>query len=640
MPQLGVGEHWQFEIKLKPPWGAVNFQGPDKERWLFAQGIGGVGTVRTGQRTAAASGIRFAVNRVRARVIHAVSEKISDQTRRGVIQALATADRSQLDASDRNLLAATGTAHLLAISGLHVGLATAGGMWLCRLLLLLLPFAVLGRASLALTVGCGLLSAFFYAALAGFGIPTLRSVLMLLTVLIAVMMCRSIHPARAWTISLAAILIIDPFAALGAGLWFSFLAVAALIWIFQPRSGALAWWKTMLMAQSAVILVLMPVGVAWFGVFSPSGFVANLLAIPWVSFFIVPPVLAGIVALPFSDLLVNVLWNFAGFAISALFSFLTLIQKLQGQVLFLSPATLFQALLALVGAVIILLPRGLPIRWLGIFLVVPLFLPPGPRSRDGVVSLEILDVGQGTAVLATSGRYSLLYDSGPGDGADQNFVAPYITPALARVGRNAPEQVVISHGDLDHAGGLGTLLHRYPRADYRANLGERDKGLRGCTSPSQQYWPGVTVRTLHPSPWLPYLGNDSSCVVSMEAVGGRILLSGDISKAVESRLLADGVDSHKILLVPHHGSNTSSSQAFIDRIGPEVAIATASLGNRFGFPRAEIRERYVSMGSLFWSTGECGAIRVVLGVDGALKAESARRHRNRVWRWPAASNCP
>jgi competence protein ComEC len=343
--------------------------------------------------------------------------------------------------------------------------------------------------------------------------------------------------------------------------------------------------------------------------------------------------------MPLPGVFSGLLWSAAGIASTALFHFLELIDHVQGRLSLLPAPSLLQTILALFGAFIMLLPRGLPYRWLGLFLVVPLFFPPAAGRGPGALEAEILDVGQGTAVIVSSGGQSMLYDSGPGDGGDHNLVNGVIAPALARLGPAAPHEVIISHGDLDHAGGLQSLLEQYPNARYRASVPDEAAPVDRCDSSMTWRRPGIEADSLHPSSALPYMGNDSSCVISI-GTGNAMLLPGDISRVVEHRLLLDGLSPHRVLLVPHHGSATSSSAAFIERVDPEVAIATAGLGNRFNFPRPEIRGRYQDLGVTFWSTGECGAIRLWLHRDGGLDAISARRARNRIWRWPAGANCP
>ena len=242
----------------------------------------------------------------------------------------------------------------------------------------------MGGITVFVSIACGLLSAAGYAALAGFGTPTLRSVLMLFTAMAALLLSRTIHPLRAWLLSLAVIILVDPFSPLGAGLWFTFLAVAALLFVFLPRTGKLNWWKTLLMAQAGVVLVLLPVSAAWFQTFSPVGFLANLLAIPWVSFLVVPPVLAGLALLPFSAAMAGVLWTGAGLAATVLFTFLEFIDRFQGTLSMMAPPSLLQVFLALSGAFVLLLPRGISARWMGLFLILPLFFPPGERTRAGI----------------------------------------------------------------------------------------------------------------------------------------------------------------------------------------------------------------------------------------------------------------
>lgn len=203
-----------------------------------------------------------------------------------------------------------------------------------------------------------------------------------------------------------------------------------------------------------------------------------------------------------------------------------------------------------------------------------------------------------------------------------------------------PNRIIISHGDMDHAGGLGALQARYPDSNYRANLPNSDSDLTPCLAGQNWKWHAARFDALHPSRGLPYLGNDSSCVISAKARGGSLLLSGDISRAIERRLVAEGLASHDVVLVPHHGSSDSSGKEFISTVQARIAIATTGLGNRFGFPREEVRERYRQSGTEFWSTGACGALKVTIFPQGDIEASSARRHRNRIWRWPAAENCP
>lgn len=639
-PEIKAGQRWQLLLKLNPPWGKVNFQGTDRERWYFATNIGGLGTVYEGLQLEDDGAPAMRVDRIRAAVIEKISGQMPDSSEKGIVQALATADRSGIEDGQRELLNMTGTSHLLAISGLHIGLAAAGGMWVSRLLLWLVPGRIFLGISFPFMIGTGLLCAAFYAALAGFGTPTVRSVLMLLTVMGAVLLSRAIHPFRAWTNSLAIVMLLNPYSVMEAGFWFSYLAVAALLMAFLPRTGRINRFQTALIAQAAVIVVLLPVSAAIFYSFSPSAFAANLVAIPWVSLLVVPAVLLGLVASLFSDLASGVLWNLAGDASAVLFAFLRGMSSVQGEMPLLVPPSGPQALLALLGGFVLLLPRGLPHRWLGVFLLLPLFAPGGSRTPPGILEVEFLDAGQGTSVVLNSGNRTLLYDSGPGDGNGSDLVRSVIGPALAVRDSGTLEKVVISHADLDHAGGLASLFSNHESASYYGNFPVPRMDVAPCNSPLKWTWPGILFEVLHPAPGLPYLGNDSSCVISVQSGVHKVLLAGDISESVENRLLLENVPHHSVLLVPHHGSKSSSDNRFIRQVDPDLAIATAGLGNRFGFPREETRQKFEFRGARFLSTGVCGAIRLRLQTDGGIQASSARRQRNRIWRWPAARNCP
>ena len=639
-PSLSVGEKWRLELQLKPPWGRVNFQGSDRERWLFSEGIGGLGTARSGELLPVAGLNSYPLQNVRGLVKEKLALLLDDERMRGVVQALAIADRSGMSFADRQLLASTGTSHLLAISGLHVGLAAVGGAWLTRIGLALLPVPTMARWGYGASLAGGLLTALCYAALAGWGVSTQRAVLMMAVAVCTLALNRTVHPARIWILALAAVFVVDPLAPLGAGAWFSFLAVAVLLMMFVPRTGGVSWWKTALLAQAGVMVTMLPLTLYWFQYFSPVGLLANLGAIPWVSLVVVPLTLSGVAVLPVSMAVAGVLLKLAGQASTGLFAYLEFLAGLQGPVPILPAPGWLTVVLAMLGGLLLVLPGGFPGRWVGLFLLLPLFLPPGSRTERGSLLIEALDVGQGMAVLLSTENHTLLYDSGPGDGRNQNLVDSVILPAMANLSGEAPERIIISHGDLDHAGGLSALLDHYPAASLIANLPVQPGDIENCYSGLAWRHDGFEFEVIHPSSALPYMGNNSSCVLSVTGPEASILFTGDISRVVEERLRATELGPHRMVFVPHHGSKTSSSAGFIAAAGPELAIATTGLGNRFGFPREEIRQRYISTGSSFWSTGECGALRVLISADGLINAESARRTRNKIWRWPAAPECP
>ncbi len=639
-PQVLAGQRWRLELRLSPPWGRVNFQGSDRERWLFSQKIGALGTVRSGDLLQPASWAAYPLQMTRSLVREKIRALVIDDRARGVVQALSIADRNGLSFSDRQLMVATGTSHLLAISGLHIGLAAVGGTWLARLAFALLrfpPYLVPGfRAALA----SGLLVALAYAALAGWGVSTQRAVIMIAVAVTTLLFSRAVNPLRAYILALSAVLVIDPLAPLGAGFWFSFLAVAVLMLLFIPRTGRLAWWKTILLAQAGVMFAMLPASIHWFQLFSPVGFLANMVAIPWVSLTIVPLTLTGVTLMLVSDGLATLVLGMAAQASLTLLAFLEFAAQLQGSLpLFPAPGVV-PLLIASLGGILMLMPAALHLRWLGPFLMLPLFFPPGLRTESGSLLIEALDVGQGTSVLLSTPEHTLLYDSGPGDGDGHDLVNSVITPALISLGRGAPERIVISHGDLDHAGGIKSLERRYPDAQWNVNLSVQPQAYGRCLAGLHWNWDEFDFEVLHPSSGLPYLGNDSSCVLSVRGKPGSVLLTGDISMAVEKRLSSTSLDPYRVLLVPHHGSSGSSGSEFIAGVQAQIAIATTGLGNRFGFPREDVKQRYSAAGVKFWSSGDCGALRILMTGDGMIHASSARRQRNRIWRWPAADECP
>ncbi len=639
-PALLPGEIWRLELQLKPPWGWVNFQGPDREMWLFAEGIGGLATVRSGERLRPNSRYFFNWSALRQTIRSRLNQSVDNASNRAVVAALAIADRSSLSARQRDILQRTGTAHLLAISGLHIGLAALCGLWFARLLILAVPLRWSVGLAYPLTLVASFALAALYAALAGFGTSTIRALLMLAVGVLAMLVRRTIHPGQAILTALALILLFDPLAVLSAGFWLSFAAVGVLLLLFNKgNSRDRAWWRQMLRAQAGITVVLLPLSAWWFQSASVSGLIANLLAIPWVSVIVVPLILLGLILLPLSDVLSALAFSAAGGAAGLLLKVLDVLASLPVSSLALPQPSAWALVLATLGALMLLLPRGIRHRWLGVLLLLPLFVADQAPAQQQI-QIDVLDVGQGTAVLVNSSKHLLLYDSGPGDGKDFDVVDSVIRPAILRSGHPAPDRILISHNDLDHSGGLNGLRKRYPAAAVYASLPEAVAGIEPCDDTLHWQWDGMAFAVLHPSAYLPYIGNDSSCVLSINMDKVTIWLPGDISQVTEQRLLQRHAGKLDVLLAPHHGSNTGSSAEFLHVMQPAVALAAAGLGNRFGFPHPAVQQRYRAAGIPLWSTDACGALRLRISSDGAIQGYSARRQRTAPWRWPAGESCP
>ncbi len=639
-PAVEPGQAWQLELQIRPPWGRVNFQGSDRERWMFAEGIGALATVRSGVPTGDDGSVSSSLNQLRHQVRSLILEAVPDERLQGVVLALAIADLSKISPQLNRTFARTGTAHLLAISGQQVSLAAMFGFFLMRLLLLSVPAAWMRGQSYPLAMFAGLLLATAYAALAGFGTATVRALVMLAVGMLMLASRRTSHLWQAWLVAMAAVLVLDPPAMLGAGFWMSFAAVAVLLLLFSNQeSNAEHWLRSLLRAQLAITLFMLPLGAWWFQSVSLSGLAANLLAIPWISFITVPLILLGLLLLWLNTNLAILAFQLAGASSSFLLLALDWLAAFPAAAIALPQPSLWALCVALLGGLLLLLPRALPHRWLGLLLLLPL-LAPAARPAKGSLRIDVLDVGQGTAVLVSSSEHLLVYDSGPGDGEEFQLVDQVVVPAIVQSGYHSPDRILISHGDLDHAGGLNRLKELFPTTPVYANLSAAQVEPPLCRQGMNWAWDGISFQVVHPSAYLPYLRNDSSCVVSVKLGESSVLLPGDISSSIESRLVQRGIGRHQVLLVPHHGSKSSSSAEFLEQVQPLIAVATTGLGNRFGFPRPEIQQRYLEHGIPLWSTEACGAVRIELAADGSMRSTSARRVKAAPWRWPPADSCP
>jgi competence protein ComEC len=635
-PTLVSGETWRLELRLRPPVSRVNFSGADGERYLFANGIGALASVRGSGSRRLGESAGYALPRARQQLRNGMLAALDEHPGQGMVLALAIADRSALTRQHRRVMAMSGTGHLLAISGLHIGLAATFGFWLARAGTVLLPYGWRQQAGLLLPWCCALCVAGAYAALAGFGTSTQRALVMLSVLAWARLAGRQVPACRGVAIALVAVLMLDAMAPLRAGFWLSFGAVATLCLVFGTRMRRHGGMRSLWLAQVAITMLLMPLGMYWFQQGTILGLLANIAAIPWVGFVVAPLVLGGTLLLSLDAPLALPVLAWAAETGAYLYAFLDwLVSAAPWGFRVTTQPGLMTVMLATLGCSLLLLPRGMQARLLAPFLVLPLVLPPAaPRAQP---VLEMIDVGQGLATLVLTRNHALLYDTGPGEPGEWDLVDSVLAPALATHRRMRPDRIVISHGDLDHAGGAATLARRFPEARVNANL---DSALVGCDSREHWTWDGIRFEVLHPDRGLPYLGNASSCVLGISWKQGAILLTGDIDAAVESRLSARAIGRFPVLVAPHHGSKTSSSPALIEATAPSLVLISAGPGNRFGFPAEEVLARYARSGAQVVSTSACGAIRVSFSGHGEPDVTGARSLRRAVWRWPPGPGCP
>ena len=625
--RLRAGARWKFRARVRAPRGLSNPGGFDAERYALAQRIAATGYVREAalaQNLAAPEGLNAWRERMSARIA-ATTPAASSR----YVRALALGDTHALDDRDWEILRAAGLTHLIAISGFHVGLV-AGFFALCVAGLWRWFPAWARRVPRPQAAAVAALAgALGYAAVAGFALPTLRTVLMIAVVVLARLSRRPVRVADSLALAVIVVLAFDPLSVLAAGFWLSFAGVAWLAWCL-PQSQH--WAKGFLSAQGAATLGLLPLTAILFGQASLAGPLANLIAIPWWSLVVVPLSLAGTALEALHAGLGAWAWRAAAWCFDLTWPLFTALADSRFALWWL-PETRWYALpLALIAAFWLLLPRGVPGKPLALLLWLPLLWPDRELPAHGEAELTVIDVGQGLSVLVRTRHHSLLYDAGPAvrDGFDAGERA--VVPALRALGVARLDRAVISHGDNDHAGGFEAVRAVVPVAQALTPAGSPVRTDGPCVAGQAWEWDGVRLRFLHPTPHFPYLGNEASCVLRIETAHGAALLTGDIGEVIERELARrepDGLRA-EVVLAAHHGSGGSSDPAFVAATGARLALVSAGFDNRFGHPRAEAVARWRRGGAEVLNTADSGAIRVWLGADG-IQVRETRAFRARLW---------
>ncbi len=614
---IEAGERWQFTLRLKAPHGASNPFGYDYELWLWEQGLQATGYVRAGRNDPAPQRLtqtyRHPLELARQQVRRRIFEHLAERRYAGLIAALVVGDQNAIERADWDIFRATGVAHLMSISGLHISMFAwlAAGLvgWLWRRSGRLCLWQPAPSAAL---VG-GVLLATAYALFSGWGVPAQRTVLMLASVGLLRLSGKRWPWPQVWLLTCVVVVALDPWALMQAGFWLSFVAVGVLFATdsgasYAGETGARARLTAMLQEQWVITLALTPLTLLLFGQVSLVALIANALAIPWVTLLVTPLAMLGVLAVP--------LWDAAALAIAVMDSYLRWLASWPFASVAVAQAPLWAGAAGVLGGILLAMQLPWSLRCCGLPLLLPVLLWQAPLPPEGQFELLAADIGQGDAVLLRTAQHALVYDAGPRFSRESDAGHRMLVPLLRALDVRL-DRLVLSHRDSDHTGGAAALLGMQAQADLLSSI-ENDHELRAlrpvtrCVAGQHWRWDGVDFDVLHPQA-VDYAGvnkaNAMSCTLRVSNGVQSALLTGDIEQAQEAVLVATSASALRsdVLLVPHHGSKTSSSAAFLDAVQPKIALFQAGYRNRFAHPAASVLARYQERHIRVIDSPHCGA---------------------------------
>jgi len=635
-----IGETWELELRLRRPRGSSNPALFDYEAWLLRQRIHATGYVVPGKRNRMIAVANASpIERVRQQFVDDATAATTSREAAAVLSAIGVGARHKVSRQQWERYALSGTSHLVAISGLHVGLAATTAFLLVSVTLGAMrvvpnPYIVALLCSVAVATS--------YAAVSGFGVPARRAVVMLLAVVVAIVRRRQVSPVAMLAAAALLIFLLDPVATMTPGFHLSFAAVVLLLWLARRscpkpnfaslRGRAMSALHQFMIMQSFLLFGLIPLTVLIFQRIAFLSVPANLIAVPLFSIVTVPLTLGGLALGPVSETAALVLLRAAAATISWVDSVVSSMLRLPLADITIPEISGPMWLVVLLPALWALLPRGWPGRGVAGLAVIALvaYVPTPPPG--GCADLHVLDVGQGLAVVTQTRRHILVFDTGMAFRSGSSVAEQVVLPFLASRGASRIDWLLISHADIDHSGGFEALAAGIDTGTVLA--GEPLPGAQACRAGREWIADGVRFRILHPGSATERSGNNASCVLLVSAGAHGVLLTGDIEAGAERDILERGlVGEVDVVVVPHHGSLTSSSAPFVGATSPRLAIVSAGYGNRWGFPKDAVVRRWRSVGAEVINTATAGAVSLRLCArGGVVELRKDRQTRRRFWR--------
>ncbi len=615
-PDIIAGQALKLEVRLRRPHGYMNPHGFDYEAWLFQQRIRATGYVRRNITNQQNTDSSFSFHIIRQYLRDRLQAVLNNPASAALVLALTIGDQSAITKDQWQVLMATGTGHLLSISGLHIGLIAVFAFFLTRWIWPLWPKGACLLPAPRIACLMALLAATIYAVLAGFTVPVQRSLVMIAVFTVPGITDRRIASADSFAFALLAVLIFDPLAVLSSSFWLSFGAV--LIILLVPATGlpgtkyhAVRQWFRI---QIFIFIGLFPILAVCFNQIPMSGLLANAVAIPWVSFISVPLILSGTALLMLYEPVATLFLDAGANSLDMLWPLLGYLADFDKLLVAVPQASIITLVATLIGVALLFLPAGMPAKWLGLVWLLPLFFSPPELPDTGEFEAVILDVGQGLAVVVRTRHHLLLYDTGPGFRSGFNTGWAVIIPFLNSYGINKIDLIIQSHGDNDHIGGLEDVLDNIKVEKILSSVPAQIdfNAMQACHAGQKWTWDSVEFEILSPDKTGTLAGNNASCVLKVGNGRNSVLIPGDIENKAETLLLARSSTpiNTTVLIAPHHGSATSSSHGFLRSVSPDYVIVSAGFLNRYRLPKQDIIDRYKHFGIKTLNTADTGAISI------------------------------